>query len=82
MLKMVPWFVVTEMGITSAEKKNYAGSEEHFTHWNKEKESHFGTEYRKIPLPAAKKGPVRDVGPPIPQILTDGSICNICKLRL
>ena len=30
-------------------------------HWSWGKVSHFGTEYRKTPLPADKKGPVREV---------------------
>jgi len=55
----------------SSQKKNYAGRENHFWPGNgglplisKEgKESHFKTEYRKTPLPANKKGPVREAGP-------------------
>jgi hypothetical protein len=38
-------------------KKNYAGSENHSPHEVKGKVSHFGTEYRKTPLPADKTRP-------------------------
>jgi hypothetical protein len=39
------------------EKKNYAGSENRSPHWLRKRKS-LGTEYRKTPLPAGKKGPV------------------------
>jgi hypothetical protein len=48
--------------LSREEKKNYAGSEKHSPHEVKGKKvSHFGTDYCKTPLPADKKGPVREV---------------------
>ena len=40
--------------------KNYAGSENHSPHWNKEMKATLVPEYRETSLPADSKGPVRE----------------------